>query len=385
MQNIKLTIYGDFWDSQIYSRNLYIFGASGDLYTIDWDKFINDYFSKKPTLQTIAHVAFIESDLFYTHSSQILFKDPTIANYLKQKFIAVSQLNIELILNKKTKKYYKHKENTLPFPHADSEIYYSKIYVALKEGVFSEKCGVTHGKSKKLWDAPVYAVSASNSYTSLALSAGGDGLFEMQVKRNQKNLDDPSLVSNNHCSSCSWSDYNINATSNIYGSFFAAYSKERDEKNKRKFSRKLEKVIPASDIFHTSGFSWGSHDKMYMYENGSIKTIKYSANKDGSPSFEDIGNLSLQGWKGDVISASVAPFGTIIEFENTIVIIRSDGEITTLHGEPVNWRVFSNTKLYKNQLHVIYDDRLEIHSFYHDYFINQNVKKAGIRMKHNKG
>ena len=152
----------------------------------------------------------------------------------------------------------------------------------------------------------------------------------------------------------------------LHGSFFAAYKKIKDEKNKHKVHRKLERIIPSSDIFHSTGFSWGAHDKIYMYNNGIIKTVKYTANTDGNPLFEDIGNLPLQNWKGEVISASVAPFGTVVECENAIVVIRSDGEITTFPGEPVNWRIFSNTKFYKNQLHIIYDDRLEIHSFFHD-------------------
>jgi hypothetical protein len=32
----------------------------------------------------------------------------------------------------------------------------------------------------------------------------------------------------------------------------------------------------------------------------------------------------------------------------------------------------------KNQLHVIYEDRLEILSFNHDYFVDQEAKLSGI-------
>lgn len=33
---------------------------------------------------------------------------------------------------------------------------------------------------------------------------------------------------------------------------------------------------------------------------------------------------------------------------------------------------------FKNQLHVIYEDRLEILSFNHDYFVDQEAKLSGI-------
>ncbi|MFA5018495.1 MAG: hypothetical protein WC504_13170 [Methylobacter sp.] len=390
MQNIKLTIFGEFWDSQIYSKNLYIFGDSGDMYIVDWDNLINHYFDNQPDLQTVAHISFLESDLLYTKSAQVILKSPVIASHLKDKFIDLSTHNISLQLDKSTSRFYKHKDNPLPFPHADSEVYYSKLYVALNEGVFATPCYSSNADAKhlKLWDAPVFGISASNSYTAIALSAGSDGLFEMSAEKNNHNiLSKPTLVSDKHCSSCDWSFYNINATSHIYSSFFAAYKKIPDSKNKRKFHRQLDKIIPTEEIFHATGYSWGSHDKMYMYNNGIIESIQYSANRDGTPSFRKIGSLPLQNWKGSVISASVAPFGTVVECENAIIVIRSDGRVITLPGEPVNWRIFSNSKYYKNQLHIIYDDRLEIHSFYHDYFVEQDVKtkQSGISMSQGNG
>ena len=36
---------------------------------------------------------------------------------------------------------------------------------------------------------------------------------------------------------------------------------------------------------------------------------------------------------------------------------------------------------YENHLHVILDDRIEIYSFNHDYFLNQEDKEIGIEFK----
>lgn len=384
MRNIKLTIYGEFWDSQIYSKNLYIFGDTGDMYIINWDDLINQYFHDKPDLETVAHVAFLESNLFYTKSSQVILKAPEIRDFLKNKFITLSQQDINLDIKTIDQNLCKHQDNPFPFPHADSEIYYSKLYVVLKDGVFAAPYQ-TITKSSQLWDAPVFNISASDSYGSIALAAGSEGLYETRGVNTPKIVTiNPKQVSPNHCSSCDWSNYNINSSSHFYSSFFAAYKKIRDTEDKTKINRQLDSIILTKDIFNATGYSWGSHDKLYMYTNGEIKTRQYIAKKDGTPSFNDIGSLSLENWKGSVVSASVAPFGTIIECDNAIIVIRSDGEVITFKGEPVNWRVFSNSKYYTNQLHIIYDDRLEIHSFYHDYFINQNTKKSGISMSQGK-
>lgn len=81
--------------------------------------------------------------------------------------------------------------------------------------------------------------------------------------------------------------------------------------------------------------------------------------------------------RGNPVCGAVAPFGSIIELDRAIVVVRSDDEILTIPGVPVNWRVFNRSKQYENQLHVIYPNRLEIFSFNHDYFVNQEEKCSG--------
>jgi hypothetical protein len=88
--------------------------------------------------------------------------------------------------------------------------------------------------------------------------------------------------------------------------------------------------------------------------------------------------LQLPPWKGEVISGRVAHFGVIIEFEDKIVVLPSKGDPITFEGEPVNWRVFPTSKHYGNQLHIVYEDRIEIISFNHDYFVDQRSKLAGL-------
>jgi hypothetical protein len=93
----------------------------------------------------------------------------------------------------------------------------------------------------------------------------------------------------------------------------------------------------------------------------------------------DSRTIELSPWKGQVVSGAVALFGTVIECENALVVVPSEGITMTFPGEVVNWRIFSRSIQYENQLHLIYDDRLEILSFNQDYFVDQNQKRSGIR------
>jgi hypothetical protein len=99
--------------------------------------------------------------------------------------------------------------------------------------------------------------------------------------------------------------------------------------------------------------------------------------KDEGDKLKPLQAIQLEQWKGDLISAKVASFGTILELENAIVVVRSDGDIQTIPGEPVQWRVFGRSKHYENQLHILYEDRLDIYSFNHDAFVVQKNKTAG--------
>ena len=81
-----------------------------------------------------------------------------------------------------------------------------------------------------------------------------------------------------------------------------------------------------------------------------------------------------------MVSARAAHFGSVIEHDDGLFIVPSAGEPFFMKGEPTNWRVFPRSHDYRNHLHVIYEDRVEIVVFTHDYFINQQTKLAGIEV-----
>ncbi len=143
--------------------------------------------------------------------------------------------------------------------------------------------------------------------------------------------------------------------------------------------REFEEIVSADRIFDSPGYAWGCKDKVCQSSNGSIHVAKYTPwAEDAHDRFQRLADLELNAGYGPVISAALATFGTVIEFEDGLVVLRSDDEHTVIRGEPVNWRVFPRSKHYANHLHIIYDDRLEVWSFNHDYFLDQTKKRLGI-------
>ena len=43
-------------------------------------------------------------------------------------------------------------------------------------------------------------------------------------------------------------------------------------------------------------------------------------------------------------------FGYVIETDNNLIVVDSSQETTIIPGEPVNWRLFPNTKYYTNHM-----------------------------------
>ena len=72
--------------------------------------------------------------------------------------------------------------------------------------------------------------------------------------------------------------------------------------------------------------------------------------------------------------------GVVVELEHALVVYPSRGEPVTIPGEPVNWRVFPRSRHYANQLHVIWEEHLEVWSFNHDYLVDQQNKLLGVRV-----
>ena len=367
MQTVKLLIPGTYWDSCIYKGCLHLFGSEGDIRFINWYSLI-DKWDIREDLRPALTLAFLHSDFFYKGGIKVLLQDIEIRTIVARKLknLVKEKLQVEPCLLKNYT--IRHQDNPCPFPHADAEIYGDKLYVGGPFGLVRTTLDkqIESNHTQKIWDAHVLGMSASSVYSSLALAAGEKGLFELGINANRTTSDEPRSLYPGPCRDCNWVRDGIFASSDESG-FLAVYPKWNNSIN-RSMDSQLEEVIKAEDIFGSSGYSWGFQDTLYQAIENGIKIVDYQPSdpKGVRNCIEPPGTVPIHLGEGNVVSASAATFGTIIELEDEMIIYTKAGDIITFPEEPVNWRIFPRSKNYKNQLHIIYEDRLEVISFLDD-------------------
>lgn len=399
---LKLILEGQFWDSQIYMGMLYLFGIDGRVHTIDWDRLISE-FSVPAELSLPMQCAFSRSDTLYESQRNLIHQDPQVREVIQNKFIRLAK-------HHKTPRvvdwrYYlaSTKDSPFPFPHIDATIYMKGFFSASENGVFVIPTGQLQSKSKrgknpaamKLWDCPVISMDAS--YGALALAAGPEGLFEFELDDWVKG--DPRQakpVDKRPCNDCSWAYYSIMGSSHKQGGIFAEYvtaddpdrpldGKDFEPSNIGRswrdapgLQRRFEKALGPKEIFKEEGYCWGGKDKICHARDGTMTVARYSPWEKDTDRLRVLGQVTFDPLKRNPFCGAVAPFGSIIELDESIVVARSDGEILAIPGTAINWRVFNRSKRYENQLHIVYENRLEILSFNHDYFVDQKEKVSGV-------
>jgi len=399
MQPIRLTIPGRYWDSQIYSGRLYLFLIDGSIQVIDWDRLV-DQFPIEDDLRLALSCAFSRSDYLYGARWNLLFRDHEVKELIRSKFDRLSDRNLEIQTRQLRHDFLvAESENRFAFPHTDSRIYGNMMYVSSQQGIWQGSCNkrLVYGVNQrptKHWDAPVLAMAAYGN--TLAMAGGCEGLFETPIGdtswKYSGNLDtdiwEIRKLADRDCVKCDWAFTSIFASSHVDDGFLAHFIVDSLEQPPRDGSaweeevrtRRFDCLREAREIFDCRGYAWASQDKIYQAGQGTIRVCRFDpwAEDQGSV-IESLGEISLQAWKGGVVSAGVAVFGSVIECDNALVVTGSDGVNDTIPGEPVRWRVFPRSRFYENHLHVIYEDRLEIWSYNHDYFVDQKEKRMGVK------
>lgn len=396
MQTVRLVIEGSFWDSQIYAGKLYLFSMDGSIRTVDWDRLIEGW-PMEERLRLALTCAFQRSDYLYGDRWDLFFRDPEVVTLIRSKFKQLSEQVLTVDIKALEAATLSVQDNPLPFPHTDSTIYRQKLYVSDQIGVFSATCDAGRGRLKypvstrprKLWDAE--ALSLAASYNALALAAGGEGLYQINLTATDvwsaNERSGPHRLSAMDCNRCSWNFYSIFASSNIGHGYLVDFDRYEVEGFRGpEHRRKQRAVLDDEAIFGGDGYAWGRQEKLYQVRDSTIKIMRY-APWEGSEwdRLEPIGEAKIEHPEGDVIAGGVSLFGSVIEWDEGLLVIASTGDLLWVQGEPVNWRVFARSKHYENQLHVVYSDRLEIFSFNHDYFVDQNEKRFGLRFSSYRG
>ncbi len=396
MQPLKITINGNFWDVQIYKDRLYLWDMNGDLSVYNWDESLGGLYNNDKFIELPIICGFSRGDYLYNSNFNLIYEDSAIKDLILKKFKKASKVNIDLDL--KSMELRNKQANPFLELQADSEIYYNNMYAATRKGLFSatahrsDKKYPVNARGKLKWDCPnVQSIKAHSK--RLSLSAGSDGLFELFIDKESfyppyfKKIDDKIVqLSEQHSLVSTYAFSSIYNTSDIKGSFLIANYWENDE-NSNNLKLKFDKIYYEEDIFtdNNSVFSWAENEKIYCIgKNEPLKVIKFTQgniNKNNNIIFESLkfeDSLNVLNDE-EIISADVAQFGTIIEHNKGLTILQSDGEKYRINGDITRWRVYPRSKRYMNHLHVILNDRIEIYSFNHDYFVEQNTKIYGIK------
>ncbi|MHA6492261.1 hypothetical protein ACX0MV_03290 [Pseudomonas borbori] len=392
MRSVKLTIAGSYWDSQIYSGELLLFDNEGGLHRINWSNFVDQVAIQNETIQTAVRVAFSDSDLFYNPKVVKVLRDPDLERPIKAQLAKLS--NLEIHESRESWSSIWVTESTpFDFLPTDTEIYYNNIFAGGNEGLYSApRQGRPSGKFSSSYkparhhDATVLQVKASDSYTALATASGADGLFDFSLLKGAgERLSGARQIADRPCNACDWAFQSVLGWS--ADSAFMASFREEKQPNSKKTIRVPDRIIDQSEIFNSSpgkkGFTWGSREKLYKLTGDSIEVQHYRANekkskKHYSQKFNIIGVMNFVDFSPIVISSGTASFGTVLELSDRIIVLRSDGQTDHFLEEPVHWRIFPRSEHYSNQLHIIYEDRIEIISFVHDYFVDQSSKLFGF-------
>jgi hypothetical protein len=393
MQSVKLTIRGSFWDSQIYSGELLLLDDNGAINHIDWGRAIDLIAENNESVQTALRVAFSDSDLFYNPKVRKILLDPQIAKPIISQLTSLSTSDFEAD-NIIWKSFWRQEESPFDFMPLDTEVYYNRIFAGGDEGLFSFPRGVrSHHKNSldKHHDASFFQIKASDNYTAIAGAGGKDGLFEFDFKKNSEDaLEKEKILSPRPCNACEWSFQSVIGWTSE-AAFFANFT-EHTERGSNKKIRVFDKILDAKDAFGSSddlgakSFVWGAREKVYKLTGDGIEVSNYNKqpkkptkNKpDQNKLFGAHGKIQHDLDASKVVATGTAPFGTVIELLDSLVVVRSDGATDIFPEAPVHWRVFPRSEHYSNQLHIIYEDRLEIISFVHDYFVDQKSKLAGF-------
>lgn len=393
MRPVRIWVQGSFWDSQIYAGELTLFGEDGAMHRIDWAGVIDELAERNAAIQTALRVAFSDGDLFYTPKVQRILRDPAIEIIVKQQLCALADLSISGCQRDWDRRW---RTTSAPFDFLpiDTEIYYHRLFAAGDEGLYSATRSASSDSSSRFGvkhhDGRVLQIKASKQNTAVAAATGADGLFEFTFNaRSQKVLDAQRRVAELPCSACDWAFQSIVAWSDD-SAFLANYREFRDPDSKRK-KRTFDRIIQQEDMFTSSDEpsrghtrTWGSHEKLFRISDEGLEVLDYIPQSDEQGAiytgarFASRGKVDIKFDPTSIISTGTAPFGTVLEFSDKLVVLRSDGVPEVFQGEPVHWRVFPRSEHYSNQLHIIYEGHMLIVSFLHDYFVEQTGKLMGF-------
>ena len=319
------------------------------------------------------------SSYIYNDVLLLQMMDDKLYSINTRELDAKSSIDFDDYVNKKQKKCLKLDQFITDFDVYDNTIIYSN-----SSGLFQIKMSDVSADDvhpSKLWDAPVQCVRIGDN-GRVALSLAREGLYEYDLGRIKLAIDNGvkktdnkiRQISKSHSISCNWSHGNLWNYSNIGECSLFTFSRNDNFEDRLFFAGEYT----SKNLFEEQ------KEKSYMYlsENKklvnrlskkSIETVRFSqSNNETVIKGTQKRKLHKQINIDDVrdiaeirIKDELEPL-IVYETRNGVTIIDSYGKIVHQIEDKtfVSWRVFPKSKTHRNELHVVFDDRLEIIKFY---------------------
>lgn len=326
-----MRILGDYWDIFTVDNKVYIWGFDGSVICLDWEK---------------------------------------LKEYLKTNETVVELKDIKNSING----IY---QNPFKELHTDFATYNNKIYAVLDEGLYSATINTNNTNNsiktetvEKIWDCPLFALKIKSN-GRVALAGGEEGLFQYDILKKETgyiykfhNYDSKiDQISKDHSSFVNWAHSSIFSSSNRGESYLAGFYWKDGQIN-------YKGILNESEIFgkNNSGeVSWAYRGNIYRTTSNGLEYISFTqqklqGNRQGQP-FSEVKKVPFMPYKGKPLFAEVSMFGSIIECENALVVMENEKSFFNIPEPPTRWRVYPEDAIFKNHLHVIFEDYLKLYVF----------------------
>ena len=402
----RIIIAGKYYDCQIYRGRLYLWTMDGSIKVYDWNKVINQTVIPKFKEKLPFVFSFMEGNFLYNKRVSYIFSDEAYRSILLNQYNVLVDTPVTISTDELEQSCLYQGSipmNELPI---DTEVYANNLYFAVDDGLYRKVIHTNASdpslgpKDTKLWECRLLSLKA-NKYPQIALSAGSEGLFELNLVKDEnirpqalENVEETKVyrISGKPSSFSNYSFLSVFSSSYVDESYMALFNwKPIDSlrmntaaKRNIKVYRDFDEVIGQQGIFgdsNDSEISWGIDDKIYSIKGNILTILKFNnaANiEKGETYYQTLESVKLPLNLGQIVGAGSSYFGNVLEFTKGVMVLRSDGNVTVIPDEMIRWRVYPRSKNYLNHLHLLYDNRLEIYSFNHDALVNQVTKKIGI-------
>ena len=395
MSVLRVTIPGDYWDVQIYRGKLHLWTMSGSLITIDWDHLV-DAIAEGTISPLAVRIGLAQGAALYGEQVTPLRTEPEFYDWLVTLFNAQAEESIAVGSRLIAEATLDEQDNPLHDLPVDTEIYDRKLYAATDRGIWKGSVGrgTIHPVStrfNRIHDLPAVSIRARSH--QLALAATGSGLFKLGTAEGRESRREFAQLSDLHCDKADWVFQSIFAASSLSGGYLVSRYWETSYENfDYEDSGELYSGVTPIDggtysvrtingALESPDASWAYAEKIYTARERRLTSSLYTQKEipNGiNKASTALGEIELSHVNSPAIAGGAAVFGTVIEFDDRLLVVQSDETQLSMEGPITRWKTYPRAMNYENHLHVILEDHLEVFAFYKDYFVDQRIKRFGV-------